>query len=54
MTEYAITRSTRFKAAVAEAGHSDMFSLYGTSYLYAPMRVVNGESPYYDRKRYDD
>lgn len=54
MTEYAITRSTRFKAAVAQAGHSDMFSLYGTPYLYAPMRVVNGESPYYDRKQYDD
>jgi dipeptidyl aminopeptidase/acylaminoacyl peptidase len=53
MTEYAITRTTRFKAAVALAGHSDMFSLYGTSYLHAPMRAAN-PSPYYDRKSYDD
>jgi dipeptidyl aminopeptidase/acylaminoacyl peptidase len=54
MTEYAITRTTRFKAAVALAGHSDMFSLYGTSYLHAGMRVANPESPYYNRKSYDD
>ncbi|HUS09912.1 MAG TPA: S9 family peptidase [Pyrinomonadaceae bacterium] len=54
MTEYAITRSTRFKAAVAQAGHSDFFSLYGTSYLYAAMRVLNPDSPYYDRRSYDD
>jgi dipeptidyl aminopeptidase/acylaminoacyl peptidase len=54
MTEYAITRTTRFKAAVAQAGHSDMFSLYGTSDLYAAMRVLNLASPYYNRKQYDD
>lgn len=54
MTEYAITRSTRFKAAVAEAGHSDMFSLYGTSDIYAGMRAFSPESPYYNRKSYDD
>lgn len=54
MTEYAITRTIRFKAAVAQAGHSDMFSLYGTSYLHAAMRVHNPESPYYNRKSYDD
>ena len=54
MTEYAITRTTRFKAAVAQAGHSDFFSLYGTSDLHAAMRVFNPESPYYDRKSYDD
>jgi dipeptidyl aminopeptidase/acylaminoacyl peptidase len=54
MTEYAITRSTRFKAAVAEAGHSDFFSLYGTSDLRAAMRVFNPASPYYDRKSYDE
>jgi dipeptidyl aminopeptidase/acylaminoacyl peptidase len=53
MTEYAITRTTRFKAAVAQAGHSDFFSLYGTSYLRAGMRVFTPESPYYDRKEYD-
>jgi dipeptidyl aminopeptidase/acylaminoacyl peptidase len=54
MAEYAITRTTRFKAAVAQAGHSDFFSLYGTSYLRAPLRVVNLESPYYNRKQYDE
>lgn len=54
MTEYAITRTTRFKAAVAQAGHSDMFSLYGTSYLHAAMRSSNPASPYYNRKPYDD
>ena len=54
MTEYAITRTTRFKAAVALAGHSDMFSLYGTSYLHAGMRLSNPASPYYNRKSYDD
>ena len=54
MTEYAITRTTRFKAAVAEAGHSDMFSLYGTSDLYAAMRAFSPQSPYYNRKSYDD
>ena len=54
MTEYAITRTTRFKAAVAQAGHSDMFSLYGTSDLHAGMRVFNPDSPYYNRKSYDD
>jgi dipeptidyl aminopeptidase/acylaminoacyl peptidase len=54
MTEYAITHTTRFKAAVAEAGHSDFFSLYGTSDLRAGLRVFNLESPYYNRKQYDD
>ncbi len=54
MTEYAITRTTRFKAAVAQAGHSDMFSLYGTSDLHVGMRIHNPESPYYNRKSYDD
>jgi len=54
MTEYAITHTTRFKAAVAEAGHSDFFSLYGTSYIRAGLRVFTPESPYYNRKPYDD
>ena len=54
MAEYAITHTTRFKAAVVEAGHSDFFSLYGTSYLRASMRVFTPESPYYNRKKYDD
>ena len=54
MTEYAITRTTRFKAAVAEAGHADFFSLYGTSYLSEGFRRTSGQSPYYDRAWYDD
>jgi dipeptidyl aminopeptidase/acylaminoacyl peptidase len=54
MTEYAITHTTRFKAAVAEAAHSDFFSLYGTSYIRAGLRVFTPESPYYNRKPYDD
>jgi dipeptidyl aminopeptidase/acylaminoacyl peptidase len=54
MTEYAITHTTRFKAAVALAGHSDFFSLYGTSYIRASLRVSTPDSPYYNRKWYDD
>jgi dipeptidyl aminopeptidase/acylaminoacyl peptidase len=54
MTEYAITHTTRFKAAVAQAGHSDFFSLYGTSPLRAGMRLFSPESPYYDRRKYDE
>jgi len=54
MTEYTITHTTRFKAAVAEAGHSDFFSLYGTSYLRSALRVLTPDSPYYNRKPYDD
>ena len=54
MTEYAITRTTRFKAAVAEAGHSDFFSLYGTSYLRDGLRWTSQHSPYVDRGWYDE
>ena len=54
MTEYAITHTTRFKAAVAQAGHADFFSLYGTSSLRAALREVGFGSPYVDRKKYDD
>jgi dipeptidyl aminopeptidase/acylaminoacyl peptidase len=54
MTEYAITHTTRFKAAVAHAGHSDFFSLYGTSSGRAGLRVLSPESPYYNRKKVDD
>ena len=54
MTEFAITHTTRFKAAVAQAAHADFFSLYGTSYSRAPLRVATPASPYYDRKWYDD
>ncbi len=53
MTEYAITRTTRFKAAVAQAGHSDFFSLYGTSSIRAGMRIFTPDSPYYNRQKYD-
>lgn len=54
ITEYTITRTTRFKAAVAEAGHSNFFSLYGTSYLRDGLRLTSGESPYFNRKWYDE
>jgi dipeptidyl aminopeptidase/acylaminoacyl peptidase len=55
MTEYAITHTTRFKAAVAEAAHSDFFSLYGTSGgMRASHRVSTPDSPYLNRKWYDD
>ena len=54
ITEYSITRTTRFKAAVAQAGHSDFFSLYGTSYLRDGLRMTSGESPYYNRRWYEE
>ena len=54
MTEWAITHTTRFKAAVAQAGHSDFFSLYGdgTSYNRASLQISFG-NPYTDRAAYD-
>lgn len=54
MTEYTITRTTRFKAAVAQAGHSDFFSLYGTSYLRDGLRLTSGASPHLNRGWYDE
>ena len=54
MTEYAITHTTRFKAAVAQAGHSDFFSLYGTSYLSWSLRISFHDSPHVNRKAYDE
>jgi dipeptidyl aminopeptidase/acylaminoacyl peptidase len=55
MTEYAITRTTRFKAAVAQAGHSDFFSLHGTStYMHVSHHISTPDSPYHNRKWYDD
>lgn len=54
ITEYTITRTTRFKAAVAQAGHSNFFSLYGTSYLRDGLRLTSGASPYYNREWYDE
>jgi dipeptidyl aminopeptidase/acylaminoacyl peptidase len=54
MTEYAITHTTRFKAAVAQAGHSDFFSLYGTSDIRGSLRISTLESPHLNRKWYDD
>ena len=54
MTEYAITHTKRFKAAVAQAGHSDFFSLYGTSYIRASLRISFTDSPYVNRKGYDE
>jgi dipeptidyl aminopeptidase/acylaminoacyl peptidase len=54
MAEYTITRTTRFKAAVAQAGHSDFFSIYGTSDLRDGLRRTSKQSPYDDRKWYDE
>ena len=54
MTEYAITHTTRFKAAIAQAGHSNFFSLYGTSGIRAGLRIMSPESPYHNRKKLDD
>ncbi len=54
MSEYAITHTTRFKAAVAEAGHSDFFSLYGTSDIRVSLRANIPDSPYYNRESYDN
>ena len=48
MAEWAITHTTRFRAAVAQAGHSDMFSLAGTTGGY---RMFG--SPYERRAVYD-
>ena len=53
ITESTITRTTRFKAAVAQAGHSDFFSLYGTSYLRDSLRNTSRSSPYFNREWYD-
>jgi dipeptidyl aminopeptidase/acylaminoacyl peptidase len=54
MTEYAITHTTRFKAAVAQAGHSDFFSLYGTSGIRWSLRISFGSSPHVNRRGYDE
>jgi dipeptidyl aminopeptidase/acylaminoacyl peptidase len=54
MTEYAITRTTRFKAAVAQAAHADFFSLYGASYIRTSLLISFHESPYLNRKGYDE
>ncbi len=54
ITEYTITRTTRFKAAVAQAGHSNLFSIYGTSYLRDSLRVTSRSSPYVNREWYDE
>jgi dipeptidyl aminopeptidase/acylaminoacyl peptidase len=53
MTEYAITQTTRFKAAVALAGASDFFSLFGTSPIRTNLLIPFHTHPYVDRKPYD-
>jgi dipeptidyl aminopeptidase/acylaminoacyl peptidase len=53
MTEWAITHTRRFKAAVALAGHSDFFSLAGTSTGRAWLEVPFGD-PYTNRAAYED
>ena len=54
MTEWAITHTNRFKAAVAEAGMSDFFSMYGTpGGNREEWRGDFGASPYEARSAYD-
>jgi len=53
MTAFSITHTKRYKAAVAEAAHTDFFSLYGTSYLRGGMRQTLGGAPYTNRAAYD-
>jgi dipeptidyl aminopeptidase/acylaminoacyl peptidase len=53
MTEWAITHTTRFKAAIAIAGHSDFFSLAGTSTGRAWLEAAFGD-PYTNRAAYQD
>ncbi len=55
MTEYAITRTSRFKAAVAQSGHANFFSLHGTSPgMHASHHVSTSSDPYHDRTWYDE
>ena len=53
MTAFSITHTRRYKAAVAEAAHIDLFSLYGTSYLRGGLRLTLGGAPYANRAAYD-
>ena len=53
MTAYSITHTQRFKAAIAEAAHTDFFSLYGTSYLRGGLRTTLGGDPYRNRAAYN-
>ena len=54
MTEWVITHTNRFKAAVAEAGMSDFFSMYGTpDGNRDELRGDFGASPYDARSAYD-
>jgi dipeptidyl aminopeptidase/acylaminoacyl peptidase len=54
MTEWAITQTNRFKAAVAVAGMCDFFSMYGTpDGNRVELRGDFGASPYDARSAYD-
>ncbi len=54
MTEWAITHTNRFKAAVAEAGMSDFFSMYGTpDGNRDELRGDFGANPYDARSAFD-
>jgi dipeptidyl aminopeptidase/acylaminoacyl peptidase len=39
---------------VAQAGHANFFSLYGTSWLRASLQRTSGQSPHHDRRWYDE
>jgi dipeptidyl aminopeptidase/acylaminoacyl peptidase len=52
MTAWTISQTPRYKAAIAQAAHTDLFSIYGTSYLRGGLRITVGD-PYLDRAAYD-
>ena len=54
MTEYAITHTTRFKAAVAYSGLADFFSLYATGRSTAWFLGSFKTPPYLNRRLYDE
>jgi dipeptidyl aminopeptidase/acylaminoacyl peptidase len=54
MTEWTITHTNRFKAAVAEAAHADWFTMYGSASTgWLGLKETFGTDPYTDRTPYD-
>src|SRR4030095_843606 len=54
ITEYKITHTQTFQEAGVPAGHTNLFSLSGTSYLRDEIRITHPGSPYYNRKWFDE
>jgi dipeptidyl aminopeptidase/acylaminoacyl peptidase len=54
MTEWTITHTNRFKAAIAEAAHADWATLYGSASVgWLALKDLYGASPYTNRAPYD-